>query len=274
MLVTVLYRIEGEPMTPDTSFTDVAANKYYYSAVAWAENSGIVNGKTETTFEPNTPINRQEVAAILMRYTENFGYGGGEEADLTQFKDHGSISNFAKKAMSWAVATGLLNGSNGNLDPKGFATRAQIAAILNRFCDNILGDFFQSELETVMAYYAEYALAYAAKNGSDSRFDLINIDSDQIPELICVPGGFHLAQVTVYTWYNGQVMNLGEYGMYGYMPYVPYGNAFGDYSKMMMIVQGFAYEAKSYDSSKIVECGYGVMIPITRANVETMLLGK
>lgn len=277
MLVTVLYRMEGEPITPDTSFTDVAANKYYYGAVAWAENKGIVNGKTETTFEPNTAITRQEVATILKRYTETFGYADtSKTADLNSygFTDIGTISKFAVDAMAWAVEVSLLNGSNGKLDPKGNATRAQIAAILNRFCENILAEDQNSELATVMAHYAEYAMAYAAENGSDSRFDLINIDSDQIPELICVPGGFHLAQVTVYTWYNGQVEDLGDYGMYGTMPYIPRENAFGDYSKPMRIVEGYASEAVEYDSSKFVEYGYGDMTKITRDNVDKILLGK
>ena len=273
MLVTVLYRIEGEPVTPDTSFTDVPGNRYFYSAVAWAENHGIVNGRTETTFAPDDSITRQEVATILHRYTLSKGLASGDNADLSTFLDHTTISNFAKDAMSWAVGSGLLNGSYGNLDPKGNATRAQIAAILNRFCVNILDNSLNNELDTVMAYYAEYALAYASKNGSDCRFGLIYINADQIPELVLVPGGFRLAQVKVYTWYNNDVAYLGEYGMYGTLPYAPYQNAFGDYSKPMRIVEGFAYEA-SFDTNQFIEYGYSDMAKITRSNVDKILLGK
>lgn len=274
MLVTVLYRMEGEPITPDTSFTDVAANKYYYGAVAWAQNKGIVNGKTETTFEPNTAITRQEVATILKRYTDTFDYADTSlAADLAEFIDEDAIANYAVDAMKWAVEVGLLQGSDNKLNPKGNATRAQIAAILNRFCVNILGDEQESELELVMAHYAEYALAYASKNGSDSRFGLIYIDADQIPELVCVPGGFHLAQVSVYTWYNGAVEYLGDYGMYGTLPYAPYQNAFGDYSKPMRITEGFAYET-DFDTDLFIEYGYGDMTKITQNNVDKIILGK
>ena len=256
-----------------SEFTDVPDGKWYTENVSYVYGNGLMNGvgngRTETTFAPDDSITRQEVATILHRYTVAKGLAGGNNADLSTFHDYTSISNFALDAMSWAVGSGLLNGSYGNLDP----TRAQIAAILNRFCVNVLGDSLNSELETVMAYYAEYAMAYASKNGSDARFGLIYIDADQIPELVLVPGGFRLAQVKVFTWYNNDFAYLGDYGMYGTLPYAPYQNAFGDYSKPMRIVEGLAYEA-NFDTNQFVEYGYSSMNKITKNNVDKIILGK
>jgi len=275
MLVTVLHRIEGEPIAPDTSFTDVAGNAWFYGAVAWAHNIGIVNGRTDTTFEPNAPITRQEVATILLRYTQSYGYEGvSGKGDLSGFSDLDKVAGWALDAMDWAVANGLINGSDGKLLPEGNATRAQIAAILNRFCENVMGDHFQTESDRAMAGYAEAAMAYRKERGSDSRFGLIYIDADQIPELVCIPGSYHLAQATVYTWYNGEVYKMAsEYGMYGTLPYAPRENAFGDYSKPMKIWQGMAWDTE-YDTSKFVEFGFGDMHKITQANVDKILLGK
>ncbi len=130
-LVTILYRLEKEPEVEGTTeFTDVEQGRFYYSAVIWAAENGIVNGKNATTFDPNGSITRQEIATILYRYAEAEAV---EEDHLSDFTDSAEVSAFAKDAMNWAVAEGLINGSGSKLSPKGNATRAEIAAILYRY---------------------------------------------------------------------------------------------------------------------------------------------
>lgn len=136
MIVTILYRMEGSPAAPGWApFADVSQGKYYAYPVAWAAWNGIVNGKTATTFAPEEPITREQLAAILYRYTKFKGYHGSAQGDLSQFTDRGKIQAYALEAMSWANAEGLITGKGkGVLDPGGPATRAQVAAILQRFC--------------------------------------------------------------------------------------------------------------------------------------------
>ena len=135
MLVTVLYRLEGKPAVDAASgFSDVSSGSYYADAVAWAKANGIVNGTSETTFSPNEPVTREQTAAILYRYAQYKGYDVEKTADLTAYADAAAIHSYAKNAMSWAVAAGILNGvSSTSLEPTGSATRAQVATVLTRF---------------------------------------------------------------------------------------------------------------------------------------------
>ena len=135
MLVTVLYRLEGKPAVDAASgFSDVSSGSYYADAVAWAKANGIVNGTSETTFSPNEPVTREQTAAILYRYAQHRGYDVEKTADLTAYADAAAIHSYAKNAMSWAVAAGILNGvSSTSLEPTGSATRAQVATVLTRF---------------------------------------------------------------------------------------------------------------------------------------------
>ncbi len=136
MIVTILYRMEGSPEAPGwTPFADVAQGKYYAEPVAWAAWNGIVNGKTAATFAPEEPITREQLAAILYRYAKVKGYDLSAQGNLNQFSDRGKIQTYAREALSWANAEGLITGKGqGILDPGGPATRAQVAAILQRFC--------------------------------------------------------------------------------------------------------------------------------------------
>ncbi|MDY4430451.1 S-layer homology domain-containing protein [Evtepia sp.] len=141
MIVTILHRLEGTP-APDAQapFTDVPAGQYYAEAVAWAAANSIVNGTSETTYAPLNNITREQMAAILYRYAQYKGYDVSGSADLSAFTDATSISDYAVSALQWAVDAGLINGKgNGILDPKGSATRAEVSAILSRFCENIAG---------------------------------------------------------------------------------------------------------------------------------------
>ena len=130
-LVTVLYRLAGEPETSAAiPFADVADGQWYTKAIVWAAENGTVNGVNETTFAPNDPITREQIAAILYRYAHE---ENTEDGKLTSFPDAKDISGYALEAMNWAVARGLINGSDGKLLPQDTATRAQIAVILARY---------------------------------------------------------------------------------------------------------------------------------------------
>lgn len=139
MIVTILYRLEGEPtVTGTTAFTDVTADQYYANAVAWAVQNGIVAGSDATTFAPNNAITREQMAAILYRYAQFKGYDVSAKADLSTYIDAADVSAYATDAMAWASQTGLITGTSATtLSPAGQATRAQVATILMRFCENV-----------------------------------------------------------------------------------------------------------------------------------------
>ena len=138
MLVTVLYRLEGQPAVNGRSgFSDVQYNGYYEDAVTWAADNGIVNGTSTTTFSPNANVTREQMAAILYRYAQHKKYNTAASSGLNGFTDHASVSGYAAASLEWAVAEKLVNGSNGKLMPTGNATRAQVAAILHRFVENV-----------------------------------------------------------------------------------------------------------------------------------------
>ena len=138
MLVTVLYRLEGQPAVNGRSgFSDVTFNSYYEDAVTWAADNGIVNGTSATTFSPNANVTREQMAAILYRYAQYKQYNTAASSSLTGFSDHAAVSSYAVTPMQWAVAEKLINGSAGKLMPTGNATRAQVAAILHRFVENV-----------------------------------------------------------------------------------------------------------------------------------------
>ena len=137
-LVTILYRLAGEPEPGgDSGFSDVAAGTWYTDAVAWAAENGIVNGTTDTTFAPGEDITREQLVTVLYRYAESKGYDVSASADLSGYPDAGQVQDYAQPAMAWAVAEGIVEGVDGNLNPAGNATRAQIATILMRFCEGI-----------------------------------------------------------------------------------------------------------------------------------------
>lgn len=136
MVVTILYRLEGEPtVTGDTPFTDLQAGQYYLDAVAWAFQNDIVDGVSATTFAPNDPITREQMAAILYRYAQYKGMDTTDRGNLGSFADGNTVSLYAVEALAWANAEGLVNGVESNrLNPTGQAPRSQVAAILHRFC--------------------------------------------------------------------------------------------------------------------------------------------
>ncbi|OUN86511.1 hypothetical protein B5G06_00640 [Flavonifractor sp. An52] len=138
MVVTILWRLEGQPETDATlPFTDVESGVWYTDAVNWAASKGIVKGYSDTVFAPNDTVTREQLATILYRYAEYKEYDVSAKGDLTTFADSTGTSSWAAEAMEWAVGSGLLTGKDGGkLDPTGTATRAEIATILMRFAEN------------------------------------------------------------------------------------------------------------------------------------------
>ena len=140
MIVTVLYRLENQPSTSAASFTDVASGAYYANAVAWANANGIVSGYGSGKFGPNDKVTREQLAAILYRYAQykKYDVSVGEDTNILSYDDAQSISTYAIPAIQWACGAGVVTGKSGSkLDPKGNATRAEVAAMLMRFCENV-----------------------------------------------------------------------------------------------------------------------------------------
>ena len=136
--VTILYRLAGSPSVSGDGFSDVKSSDWFYKAVQWASKNGIASGYGNGKFGPNDTLNREQLATMLYRYAQfkkmNITTNGG----LSKFSDSGSVSGYALDAMSWAVSKGLISGtSDGKLNPGSTATRAQLAAILHRFCENV-----------------------------------------------------------------------------------------------------------------------------------------
>lgn len=141
MIVTILWRLEGQPAAGACPFADVKAGSYYEQAIAWAAENGIVNGISATVFKPDSTITREQFATILYRYAKDYkGYdvSVGEDTNILSYADAFSISDYAFSALQWACGTGLMNGSGDALMPGDGATRAQAAAILYRFCTKIM----------------------------------------------------------------------------------------------------------------------------------------
>lgn len=137
MLVTVLWRLEQQPAVDYlTTFRDVVAESYYAEAVRWAASEEIVNGYSDRKFAPDRLITREEMAALINRYAQYKGLDSSATGDLSQFTDRRKISDWAEQNLAWAVGEGLINGKGGGvLDPKGDTTRAETAALLQRFLE-------------------------------------------------------------------------------------------------------------------------------------------
>lgn len=134
MIVSMLARLEGVTSAEDAGFADVAANDWYATAVNWAASVGVVNGYEDDTFRPNAAITREQMAAILYNYADYKGYDVSARADLSDYADAASISSWAEDVLAWANAEGLINGMTATtIDPQGATTRAQTAAMFERF---------------------------------------------------------------------------------------------------------------------------------------------
>ena len=149
-IVTILYRMEGEPAVSGTmNFSDVKnKGEYYYNPVKWAAANGIVTGYKEGPnkgkFLPNNPITREELAIILQRYAKYKGKNVSQTADLTQFGDYKKVSDWAVKELKWAVGVGIITGNKDTaiptIKPQGNATRAEAATMIMRLKENVIGN--------------------------------------------------------------------------------------------------------------------------------------
>ena len=139
MMATILWRMEGSPVPKGKNgFTDVEAGKWYADAITWTAENGIFAGYGKDKFGPNDPITREQLAAIFYRYAGYKGYDLTVKGNLDKFKNADKVTDYAKTAMGWAVGSGLVKGKSGNLlDPQGTATRAEIAAMLHRFIEEV-----------------------------------------------------------------------------------------------------------------------------------------
>ena len=175
MVATVLWRREESPVpTVPSGFTDVPAGEWYTDAVAWAKETGVVKGLTETAFGPDEFITREQLATMLFRFSSGAPVSVSERADLTPFSDDEKVSDWADEPLQWAVQAGLIKGTDGNcLAPDGFATREQFAAIIERYD----GSFkLKYNTPVLRSHYTEkeYPLVtdadvYVATDGDDSN---------------------------------------------------------------------------------------------------------
>ena len=141
MLVQILFNLEDKPQSASASFSDVKADAWYAKAVGWAAANKVVTGYADGTFRPNAAVTREQAAAILYRYAQSKGIdvSVGEDTNLLSYADALQASEYAIPALQWAVGAGVLNGKSGNLlAPTGTATRAEIAAIMQRWCEKIV----------------------------------------------------------------------------------------------------------------------------------------
>lgn len=138
MVVTILYRLEKEPAAAVSSFLDRADGQWYTNAIDWAAETGVVSGYDNGHFGANDNVTREQLVTILYRYAGMKNCDVSARADLGSYSDAAQVSGYAKDAMSWAVASGLVQGTSAaTISPRDTATRAQIALILMRFCENI-----------------------------------------------------------------------------------------------------------------------------------------
>ena len=140
MLVTILHRMEGKPQpTTQNKFSDVSKSQYYYDAVVWATEKGIVHGYNNGKFGPDSNITRQDLAVMLRNYAQYKGKNVNVTANLNKFKDGNLVSDYAKSAVEWAVGKGVITGNNNgeSLTPHGKATRAETAGMMYNYCTKV-----------------------------------------------------------------------------------------------------------------------------------------
>ena len=136
MVVTILWRLEDKPVSASHHFTDVPSGMWYADAISWASANGIVEGY-DGKFDPASAITREQMAAIIYRYTTYKGYSTNGKENISSFTDAGEISDWAEPAVSWAINDGIISGvGNNRLHPAGNAQRAQIATMLKRLIEN------------------------------------------------------------------------------------------------------------------------------------------
>lgn len=141
-IVQIIYAMEGKPtVITKTGFSDVTDGKWYSAALYWASSKNMVSGYPDGTFQPNQAITREQMTAILFRYSAIKGYDTeiNSQKRVEKFSDAGQVSNYARESVEWAVQKNIISGTQKGIEPKSFANRAQIAVILNAFDRNVAG---------------------------------------------------------------------------------------------------------------------------------------
>lgn len=179
MIVSVLYRLEGSPTLADDNlgypYEDVRGDDWYAMPIYWARENGIVSGYSDTQFGPNDPITREQMAAILYNYSVYKGQDVSACADLSKYSDANQVSSWAETVLSWSNARGLINGMTATtIDPQGQATRAQVAAIFQRYLDEVVPT---PDTKTV-------SLAIGRPDAMKQVSVNVNIDTDVTPDLL------------------------------------------------------------------------------------------
>lgn len=177
MFVTILGRLDGVPESKEakSDFSDVESGQWYTSYVEWAAQEGIVNGYGNNRFGPDDPVTREQMSAILYRYSQHKEYDTKVTGDLTRFHDAGEVSEYAFVPMSWAVGAALIEGlENDTLAPAGTATRAQAATILMRFCETVV-----EEPEPVPTIYT---VTFAYNYGNKGTYTTLTVEDGQSVE--------------------------------------------------------------------------------------------
>lgn len=209
MVATVLYRMSGETVEAAEVFSDVKPTSWYGEAVTWAAKNGIVNGTGNGKFNPSLNITRQDLAVMMHRYASYMGYNLDVSADISGYPDADKVAPYAEKAMRWAVATGLLKGDEkGNLNPRATATRAQLAAILHRFCGlREITVLYTNDVHTYIDGTLSYANIAAMKQ---------EIESTGKPVML-VDAGDHIQGTAFGSMDNGEtiikLMNAANYDL-------------------------------------------------------------
>ena len=169
MVVTLLHNLEGKPAAEGTTFTDVPVGQWYADAVSWASANEIVSGYGNGLFGPDDIITREQMVTILNHYSTYKGYETATAVSIESYADAAQVSSFAVEPMGWAIANKLVSGTGNNmLSPKGNATRAEIAAIMMHFCENIA-----AAAKAVEKYTVTFDLNY----GSDSKYDSKTVEA-------------------------------------------------------------------------------------------------
>ncbi|MGI5936045.1 MAG: S-layer homology domain-containing protein [Oscillospiraceae bacterium] len=200
MLVTVLWRVAGQPQAGKAAaFSDVKPNQYYTEAVAWANANGIVKGYEDGRFGVSDNITREQMAAMLMRFAawRNGGQLDTPGLELSRFTDAGKISAYAREAMKWAYAMGLISGRTGTtLVPAGTATRAEVATIIQRFDEKVInGGPLAAVISSAAAWlYSTVSQTTTADVGG--AWSVIGVKSSGFP--------------APKSWFDGYVANLEE----------------------------------------------------------------
>ncbi|MBR3416999.1 MAG: S-layer homology domain-containing protein, partial [Clostridia bacterium] len=180
MVTTVLWRREGSPAPAAPSgFSDVPSGEWYTDAVAWAKETGVVKGLTETSFGPDEYITREQLATMLFRFSSTAPVSVPERADLSPFSDDEKVSDWADEPLEWAVEAGLIKGTDGNrLAPDGFATREQFAAIIERYDNTFILKYNRpvlrshyTEKEYPLVTDADFYVSPDGSDGNDGSFE-------------------------------------------------------------------------------------------------------